>query len=190
MSSSLLPLAAVTAVVVALTACNDPNAIDGRVANVGDTVLVYALTGTPPYFPTAYNSAARAITRADADFSYDIVFDIDAQGRVVIYPLQLVGGVFSSSRSVGVQKLKVPFNDLGRAPASGYVTDSTVSLSPGEGIVIQSQSSGCTALSFSPFLYTKLAIDSAKANTREIWFHTMHDPNCGYRSFGSGIPKN
>jgi hypothetical protein len=60
---------------------------------------------------------------------------------------------------------------------------------PGETLIVEVQAAQC-AFSFSPVLYTKIAIDSIFPASRAIRIRTVHDPNCGFRSFKPGIPKD
>jgi hypothetical protein len=172
-------------------ACNDPNDSILRRPVLADTLTVYALTGTSPSFPSAYHAASGAVTRADGSFNFDIAFDIDATSNVVVYPQRLIGVPQQGAKPVGIQRITVPFDSLKRAPASGYVFDSSFVVAPGQGLVLQVQSAGECQLYLSTLLYTKLVVDSVDASRRAIYFHTVHDPNCGFRSLVAGVtPDN
>src|SRR5688572_23170504 len=155
-------------------ACSDPNENTTLRTVLGDTLTVYAMTGTAPSFPSGYYAADGAVTRVDGSFNFDIAFDINAANKAVIYPQRLVGlnGDPSRVRLVGVQRLSVPFDDLGRAPSSGYVFDSTFVLSPGEGVVMQVQAGVDCPFAFSTLRYTKLVVDSLDAFRRAVYFHS------------------
>lgn len=172
-------------------ACNDPNENTGLQTVVADTLTVYALSGTPPSFPAGYYSANGAVTRIDGNFAFDIAFDINQANEVVIYPQRLVGVPQIPQRAVGIQRLTVPFDSLGRAPSSGYVFDSLFVVTPGQGLMLQVQSAVDCQISFSTLRYTKLVVDSIDILRRAVFFHSVHNPNCGYRSLVPGvIPKN
>ena len=68
------------------SACNDPNQTNNILNVIADTLQVFAMTGTPPSFPSAFLASAGAVTRADGSFNFDIAFDIDASNKVVIFP--------------------------------------------------------------------------------------------------------
>ena len=54
---------------------------------------------------------------------------------------------------------------------------------------VQSQDE-CLAY-LSTIRYTKLVVDSIDVARRAVFFRTVHDPNCGYRSLIPGVvPKN
>jgi hypothetical protein len=193
MKSRLLALSAglASVLVVGATACNDPNENTNIGAVVADTLTVWALTGTGPSFPSAYLAADGAITRADGSFEFDIAFDIDAENKVVVYPQRLVGVPLAGPKPVGLQRITGGFDALERAPNDGYVFDSTFTIAPGQGLVMQVQSSQECLAFLSTIRYTKLVVDSIDAGRRAIYFRTVHDPNCGYRNLVPGVvPKN
>ena len=74
---------------------------------------------------------------------------------------------------------RVPSPDLERAP--------------GETVVIQSAHNGdrdICQFALSPYLYAKIAVDSVSLATRTLYLRLGLDPNCGFRSFASGIPTS
>jgi hypothetical protein len=172
-------------------ACNDPNENTGLLPTAADTLTVYALTGTAPSFPSGYRSIDGAVTRVDGSFNFDIAFDINPQSEVVIYPQRLVGVSAVGAKPVGIQRITVPFDELGRAPASGYVFDSAFVVAPGQGLVLQVQENAECSFYFSVLRYTKLVVDSIDVPRRAVYFHTVHNRNCGFRSLIPGeIPRN
>jgi hypothetical protein len=183
------------------SACNDPNQSNNILAVVADTLQVFAISGTPPSFPSAFLASAGAVTRADGSFNFDIAFDIDPSNKVIIYPQKLIGvpcvlgalncGGAAGAKPVGLQRITVPFDSLLRAPASGYQFDSTFTMTPGQAVVMQVQSSSDCPVSFSTVSYSKVVIDSLDPNRRAIYFRSVHDPNCGFRNLVAGAtPKN
>ena len=203
MKSRLLlsTLGVASAATFALSACNDPNQIDTIIPVVADTLVVYALTGTPPSYPAAFLASAGAVTRADGAFNFDVAFDIDASNQVVIYPQKLVGvpciiGALNcagalGAKPVGLQRINVAFDSLQRAPADGYVFDSTFVMKAGQALVMQVQASSECPFSFSTVMYSKFVIDSLNPSRRSIYFRSVNDPNCGYRNLVPGAkPRN
>ena len=189
------------AVTFGTSACNDPNSTNNVIAVLADTLTVFALTGTPPSFPAAYQAAKGAVTRADGTFDFDVAFDINPANEVIVYPQKLVGvpciigalncGGALGAKPVGLQRITVAFDSLGRAPGSGYQFDSTFTMTPGQALVMQVQSANDCPLSFSTVMYTKFVIDSIDTTRRAIHFRSVNDPNCGYRSLVAGaVPKN
>jgi hypothetical protein len=190
-----------SAIAFGVSGCNDPNATNNVIPVFADTLTVFALTGTPPSFPVAFLASSGAVTRADGSFNFDLAFDIDASNQVIIYPQKLVGvpciigalncGGALGAKRVGLQRLKVPFDSLQRAPADGFQFDSTFTMTPGQGLVMQVQSASECQLSFSTIMYSKIVVDSINTGRRAIYFRSVNDPNCGYRNLVPGaIPKN
>ena len=188
-------------VVSGVSACDNPNQTSALISVVADTLQVFALTGTPPSYPAAFLASSGAVTRADGNFNFDVAFDINASNEVIIYPQKLVGvpcvagavncGGAAGGKPVGLQRITVAFDSLERAPTAGYQFDSTFVLTPGQGLVMQVQSSSECPLSFSTVMYSKFVIDSIDTGRRSIYFRSVNDPNCGYRSLVPGTtPKN
>ena len=127
--------------------------------------------------------------------AFDVAFDLDASGNVTAYPVRLVvpfrviGGLLQETHRVGIQKSSTPFDQLTKAPSGGYNYDSATVARAGETIVVEEQAAQC-AFSFSPTLYPKIVIDSVFVSSRNMRIRTVHDPNCGFRSFQPGIPKD
>ena len=188
-------------VVSGVSACDNPNQTSALISVVADTLQVFALTGTPPSYPAAFLASSGAVTRADGNFNFDVAFDINASNEVIIYPQKLVGvpcvagavncGGAAGGKPVGLQRITVAFDSLERAPTAGYQFDSTFVLTPGQGLVMQVQSSSECPLSFSTVMYSKFVVDSIDTGRRSIYFRSVNDPNCGYRSLVPGTtPKN
>ena len=186
-----LTVGLLVAVGAGATACNDPNN-NGTINPVlADTLTLWALSGTSPSFPSAYLASSGAITRADGSFNFDIALDIDPTNKIIVYPQRLVGVPLSGPKPVGLQRITGTFDALTRAPTSGYVFDSTFAVTPGQGLVMQVQSSNDCLAFISTVRYTKFVIDSIDATRRLIYFRAVHDPNCGYRTLVAGtVPKN
>ena len=181
---------ALGALVVTAIACSDPTAAKATLAVQTDTLVAFALSGSPPQFPAALNTVFRSVVRVDVDHNYDVAFDVDAAGNVRLIPVRLMGGATTASRRVGVQKSAQRFAALTKAPTSGYVYDSVVVVKPGEAAAIELTSPNQCVFTFSSLLYSKIGIDSVNTTTRQIYFQTSHDPNCGFKSFLAGVPKN
>lgn len=158
-----------------------------------DTLSVFPLTGSGPLTPTALNTAFGTVTAINSTANFDVVFDLDAQRRVVIYPVKLVVMPLTGVNEVGLRKVEGTFESVERAPTGSYETDEPLTVSVGEVLVIEarrnSQGDICT-FSLSPNVYSKIVVDSVSAGTDAIWFRLVANPNCGFRSFAPGLPKN
>ena len=181
---------AVIASALALTACGDPQGIIAQLPTVTDSYQVYALTGTPASLPSGINTYIRSAVRVDGNANFDVAFDINGTGQVLVYPVQKVVSSISGNRQVGLRKIIGASSAVLIAPTGTYL-DSTVVAVPGDVIVLQALRNGASdacQFDISPYIYTKLVIDSISVRTRSIFVGATLDPNCGFRSFESGIP--
>lgn len=194
---------------VASAACGNALGVRASLDVVTDTLSAFALTGTPLSFPVALATGGRsarlsdaaivgapAVVRLTGTVEFDVVFDIDAAGNVVVSPNRLIVPVQSGAagRRVGLQRLTSAFDSVSAAPRNGYVYDSTaVAITPrsaggpSQVLVIQAQTINCS-IERSPFIHSKLVVDSV-SSAREIFFRITTDPNCGFRSFLPGVPR-
>jgi len=173
-----------------LTACDDPALLRATLPTVEDGYVVFALTGTPAAYPSGINSYVRAAVRVDGNANFDVAFDIDPQGNAVVYPVQKIVSSLTSTRTAGLRKVTESFDDLTMAP-TGKFADSVLVAAKGDVFVVQSvrNSSGDVCqFDISPYIYTKMRVDSVATDSRTIFISAVLDPNCGFRSFESGIP--
>ena len=177
----------------AVVGCSDPVGLRADRSVITEGLTVYAHTGTPPSFPSALYSPQPAVVRPTGSFAFDIVFDIDAAGKVVLYPVQLVGDVSLVGRRVGMLRSSTPFADLRRAPDSGYQFDSAFVINPRETVALIAPHGGQEDICFGNFIstdiFSKVMVDSVNVADRLIYFKVTVDPNCGFKSFETGIPK-
>lgn len=194
---------------LAAAACDDPFKVEASLPTNVDTLAVYALNNAQ-----GSNYSAVKIVTIDADGEYgpevvpfvsdagggpldfDIVLDITPEGQAIVYPLPLVAPG-AASRPVGLMTTDLAFDEVTSAPKEGngreYVTDEPVLLSEGDVVVIESPSQSCafSVNSKGNSFYGKLVVDSIRTSPVErIFVRAASDPNCGFRSFAEGIPRN
>jgi len=193
-----LALLAAMFVVVGLSACSDPTNLKASLATTVDSLSVFALSGTPPTYPSGIAILARQPVRVDGcgvdglPF-FDVALDIDAAGNAIIYPVKLVVVSPRGSRPVGLIKVAGVFDSVTDAPKTGYESDSSLVMAPGEVVVVQSAhntSGDLCQLAISPNIYAKIAVDSIDLASRTLFLRLGLDPNCGFRSFVTGIPTS
>lgn len=162
-------------------ACGDPLGTKATYANALNTYAVYGLTNAPPSVPTAL-SFLGGLSRASSTFAFDIAFDFDASGRVLVYPVRAIGGAMAGSlKRVGLQTVSGAFDLVTAVPLAGYDTVNAMVLTPGTVLAVELRDgTSCYSSLKSTLLYAKLVVDSVVAPNR-IWFRTVIDPNCGYR---------
>ncbi len=188
-----LALLATMSIVVGLNACGDPTSLRASLRTSVDTLSVFALSGTPPSYPSGVNLLARSPVRVDGGAAFDVAFDINADGNAIVYPVRQVVSTPGSFRSVGMQRLSVQFDSVTDAPKTGYEVDSSFVLPPGATVVIQSQhnfSGDICQFALNPNIFAKIAVDSVVLASRTVYFRMGLDPNCGFRSFVVGIPTS
>ena len=184
-ASSLLVVLALV-----LAGCGDPYERIASQPTYAATFSAYALSGTPVSHPTALITSQLLPVRADAQLAYDIAFDLDAQGNAVIYTIrELVGEL--SARRVGLQHVtNQTYDELVKAPGSGYRYDSLLTVPEGGVVVVQAQRPSDCAYEVSSIIYTKFVIDSIDQAERLLFMRGVTDRSCGYRSFLPGIPES
>jgi len=180
---ALTPFAAATT----LWACDDPFKPRADQPNVTQSFAAYALTGTPTNAPAALNLVNKAITRIDGGFDFDLAFDIDKQGRMVVLPLGLVGTPLGGARLIGLKRMTETFETAIEAPKTGYVFDSAMVVQPGAVLAVQAQEGMCQ-LSFTPYVFAKVVIDSVDKPARILYGRTLINLNCGFRQLTPGTP--
>jgi hypothetical protein len=170
-------LVALAVATVAVGACDDPvQPIRENVRSLKATV--FAVNGSPPGFPVAVNVLGPSTLGLNVDLDFDVAFDLDAAGRVVLVPQKLVGLPLASARVIGLQRSAVPYRLLDEAPRTGWVYDSTLTLAVGETALIQSGSEYCS-FQQSSVVHAKLAVDSVRRAARQLWISVAVNPNCG-----------
>jgi hypothetical protein len=188
-----LVLLATICVAAVLNACGDPTNIKAQLPTFVDSLSLWALSGTPPTYPSGISIPGRQVTRVDASASFDVALDINASGEPVIYPARLVVSTPGGGRPIGLQKVPGLFEDVTAAPTTGFETDSALVLGLGQTVVVQTPHNGSGELcqfAISPNLYAKITVDSVNLASRVLYFRMASDPNCGFRSFADGIPTS
>jgi len=190
-----------------LGACGDPTQPGVRIPVVEDTLMAFALNGTPRGAPSGLAVVGRissldgtaggvpAVLAVDGSQAFDIAFDVDSAGDAVVYPLRLVVGDLAGPRRVGVREVATSYEALTRAPGGNYPTDSAYVVRPGEVIVIDADNPGyCQSIggirTFATNIFAKLTVDRVTTAPRAVYFRVTVDPNCGFRSFAPGRPRN
>ena len=170
-----------------LGACDNPTGNLAQLSNYESVFQVHAMTGSPLIYPTAFAIALRSPAHVDGAFAFDVAFDLNAAGQIVLLPVALVGQNPSGQRTVGIQVIPGGYDALTAAPKTGYNSDSVTVAKPGDAIAIQSTQIACQGR-ISPYLYAKLVIDSINLPSRTLYARTIVDINCGFRALTIGLP--
>ena len=183
---------AAVALFAALGACGDLTKPKAQQGNFTDTVVVNALNGAPRNAPVALTLFSGLAVRADASFGFDIAFDINPAGQLVLLPVRTVAGGLASVHSVGLQHSDSLFEALVKAPDKDYTHDSVFVATVGQVVAIESADPTACAFSYySNVFYAKLQVLSVDPVARTVNARFTVDPNCGFRSLvPTGTPRD
>jgi hypothetical protein len=188
---SLRQLVAAGAAVASLAACKELTSIDASFPNVTESATLYTINGSPPGTPTAVNLFSTSIFRADQGFSFDVAFDMNAAGDVLLIPPRQLSSGFSAPYSVGLQVVPGPFEGVASAPKDGYRADSVLTVRKGAIVVVESHDTGnCAYAIKGQSFFSKIVITEVNTDLRQISVTMTVNRNCGFRSFAAGIPKD
>jgi hypothetical protein len=183
--------AALCALLVVGACDDDPFAQTAARGVASDTLIITALTGTSPNAFSAVLLRATptaASPERTADGDYHVVLDINAQGQPVVHPAQLVSSV--AARRISIRRIDGIYDSLGTAPTESYSADSSLVVAPGAivGVRVPGGGGECQ-FTGRPYFYSKLVVDSVRLAERLLFVRATTNPNCGFRSFAPGIPR-
>ncbi len=149
---------------------------------------IWAITGTPVPYPTAFAVPQRATVRLDPSGTFDIAFDITPEGALQVLPVAKVISSLSGSRSIGVIVSDSTYSQITSAPRTGWAVDSIVELQVGQAFVLQVTTQFCQ-FNQRQIIYAKFRVDSILPAERRARLSGRVNPNCGFRSFADGTPE-
>ena len=182
-------LVAVVAV-AAVSACGESTGIRPSSSNTESFLQVYAMNGTPITLPAAVSVRSAQAVRIDAAFIFDLAFDINATGVVQIFTQRMVASELAATHRVGLQTRVATFDEVIRAPTSGYAYDSLLTLGQGQVVLVDVLDGSCSGSFLGSNVRAKLRVDSVQLSTRSVFLHVLVNPNCGFRSLVQGTPKD
>ena len=177
---------------LAATACGDLTKPKAAYANAAGAYTLYAY----PYAPANAYSALSFLTGAtltDANYTFDVTFDLSPTGDAKIIPVRAIGGSLAGSlKRVGLQIVPGAFEALREAPETGYDTLSVQTVKPGQVVAVELQDiNSCLYSLGGSLIYAKVTVDSVSPTTHRVFTRTVVDPNCGYRQvMPDTIPTN
>jgi hypothetical protein len=189
-TSRLLAFAA-TVLTGAGLACGNVFGVPASLPTFSDSGVVYAINGAPAGAPTALNMFTGTLLAANANFIFDIAFDLDSAGNVVILPEPAIASGLATTFTVSLQTVSGNFDELTRAPNTGFRADTALVTAPNKLIVVQSSNPNACGTSLTgTTIYAKVMVTAVDPVARTMSVRYAVDPNCGFRSFLSGIPKD
>lgn len=180
-------LAFVLAFAAVGVACDDPFAPTAQSINFTTAIEVWALTGAPTAYPTVILVPQGLVVRPDAAGSFDLGFDIDVDGRLLVVPMSRVVSPLGGGRSIGIIRTSQIFNTITEAPRTGWVFDSTLAVNAGQTFIVRVSTQYCLG-QFRGEVYARYYVDSIIPAERRIKLTGFVNPNCGFRSFLTGLP--
>ncbi len=178
----------VVGVVLFSAGCDNTLALPpATVSNVVDTVTLSALQGTSINSASGFDVTLGLTARTDRQSEgFDIAFDIDDEGRGLIFT---TGALGLDERS-GIQTSKDAFGDIMIAPLEDYQLDSALVVAVDSVFIVRSRPSSLGCVFFLGRLprYGKFHVLDVNLETREITLENLVNVNCGYRSLESGVP--
>ena len=178
-------------IAAAVLGCSDPFAPQASVPPIEGHPVLTAFTGS-----RVNDESGLYVTTMDAtevrEGGYDAVFDLTADGRVVIYPATSIA--LCNGCVLGIAPGDAPFEQMFIAPQQRdgpYRYNTPDTLAVGEPVYLVTKNVNCNLSNIATTdVYAKLVVDSVKVAERRIYFHGVADPNCGFRELKLGeIPK-
>jgi hypothetical protein len=179
--------------VAAVSACDDSTGIRANFQNRELQFAVFPVNGTSVTQPAGILIRAPELARVDNRFAFDIAFDMDAAGVVSVYTVKAMGSeVLPGAARIGLKTDTNPYATITRAPTAGFTYDSSLTLPVGRTLLIDKLDGTCANFGGAFLGYNikaKLVIDSVLLSSRTIWVHVLSNPNCGFVSLQTGLPK-
>lgn len=181
-------LVALLAVILGAVACEDPFKLTARSVNIDATFEVWAMSGSPASYPSGLLVPQASVVRLDAAGSFDIAFDIDPDGRLMVLPVSSVVSPIAGTRLIGFQRGLGVYNALVEAPKSGWLNDTLFLVNEGQSFFVKVATQFCQ-FDLRQDIYAKFYVDSVLPAQRRIKLSARVNPNCGFRALTSGIPE-
>jgi len=181
-------LVALVAVAFAAVGCDDPFQIQARNINIDAGFELWALSGSPAAFPSGLLVPQASAVRLDAAGSFDLAFDIDRDGRLMVLPVASVVSPIAGTRTIGFQRATGSYNALLEAPNNGWQNDTLLLVNEGQSFFVKVSTQFCQ-FDLRQDIYAKFLVDSVIPAERRIKLSARVNPNCGFRSLVSGLPE-
>ena len=173
--------------VIGVAGCQDPFKIRAKAENVDTRFELWALTGAPVAYPSGLVVPLRAVVRVDAAGSFDLAFDINAEGRLVVLPVSVVVSPIAGSRQIGLQRAATTYSSVAEAPRTGWTNDSSLVLNQGQTFLAKVNTILCQ-YELQQVVYAKFYVDSIIPDERRVKLIGRVNSNCGFRSLELGLP--
>ena len=193
MLSRIVKLCVAAGVVAAVAGCDDDLGRAGFAVRDPASLTVYAMNGTAQTLPSGIEIRGLNVVRIDPSWSFDLAFDLDASNAVVVHTVRAISTELSALPRIGIQTDTTGFDRILRAPSSGFVYDSSLTLPAGRTLLVDKIDPTCNRFggAFLGFnIRAKIVVDSVSVSRRAIYLKVLSNPNCGFRSLQPGEPKD
>jgi hypothetical protein len=173
--------------------CGEPLRVQAGEAVISANLSLFSLSSAPPTYPSAISTPFAQGVPANATGNFDVALDLTSDGRIVVMPVATVVVPLTGPHSVGLLRAGTSFEAVTSAPVGTYVRDTVMTIDVGEVVVIEanrSRTGDICSFALSPFIYSKLVVIDADLDTGLLTVRLTADPNCGFRSFAEGIPRD
>lgn len=167
-------------------ACSDTSGLpDPTIGNFERTDSLWALVGTPVATPSGYSVDGGRPVRTDMSIDFDVAYNVEADGRRVLYPRAALGIDTANAVKPGLRRQNESFEAITIAPGSGYITDDPVTIAVGERYVLRGRITCALGLP----KYGKMEVLEFDDAARTVTFRVLINDNCGFRSLEPGLPE-
>ena len=176
-----------------VSACGDIEDLRATAETITRTFRLYALSSAPPTYPSAVNTPFGVSAAVDVLANFDVAFDFASGNEIAIHPASRVVTTIGVAHRVALQKVAGTFDAVASAPTGGFVRDSSITVAVGQVVVVEAErvrAGDVCSFALSPNIYSKLVVEAVDRAAGTIDVKLTVNPNCGFRSFEEGIPRN
>ena len=177
--------------VVTGVACGSFTGVPAALSVMTDSGTVYALNGAPLGAPTALHAYSGTLVPADANFVFDVAFDLDSAGNIVALPQRAVASGLATTHTVSLATVPDTFEAVTSVPKGlSFRADTALIVKRNQVVIAQvTDGTACGVSLTGSTLFAKFVIRSIDRVNRSMTMRWVVDPNCGFRSFLPGVPK-
>jgi hypothetical protein len=177
---------------VTAVACKGFTDVPASLVTATESSTVHAINGAPLGSLTAISAFNAAFVPATADFLFDVAFDLDDQSRIHILPQRQVASGLQPTHTVSLATVADTFEAVASVPSGlTFRADTGMIIERNQVVIAQiSDPSACNFSLTGRTLFAKIAVKAINRVDRTLEVKFTVDPNCGFRSFAPGIPKD
>ena len=173
-------------------ACGNFTGVPASLATATDSGTVFALNGAPLGAPTAIHAYSASFVAATADFLFDVAFDLDADAKIHILPQRQIASGLQTTHTVSLATMPDSFEAITSVPKTlTFRADTGMVIARNQVVIAQiTDASACSFSLTGTTLFAKIVVKAINREDRTLTVKFTVDPNCGFRSFAPGVPKD